>query len=194
MKNYNPTINFVIEIDKLKSVFRQSLILDASRRESVAEHSWHLAMAVILLETYSNFNKMDMAKAIKMALVHDIVEIDAGDTYAYDPEANKDKLDRELKAAERIYGILPDTQQDELKNIWKEFEARESPEAKYVDAVDRFIPILINYLTEGRQWKLHKVSSQMVLTRNSPIEEGSSYLWNIVNEIVSDSVKKGYLF
>lgn len=193
MEKFTTQVDFIIEIDKLKSVFRKSLLLDNSRQENVAEHSWHLAMAVTLLEPYSNFKNMNMLKALKMALIHDIVEIDAGDTYAYDTSANKDKREREEKAAERIYGLLMNSQQDELKNLWHEFEERKTPEAKYVDAVDRFLPIMHNYLTKGLNWQAFGVTPTMVLTRNSPIQDGSEFLWKFVNDIVDEAKEKGYL-
>ncbi|MBN2167422.1 MAG: HD domain-containing protein [Marinilabiliaceae bacterium] len=193
MLQFISEIDFIIEIDKLKSVFRKSLVLDQSKNENSAEHSWHLAVAVTVLEPYANFKNMDMLKVTRMALIHDIVEIDAGDTYAYDDEANKLKHEKEVCAADRIYGLLQNDRQNELKNLWYEFEKRESPEAKFVDAVDRFIPIMINYLTQGKQWKAFGVTATKVLTRNNPINDGSTYLWKIVNEIVKESVEKGYL-
>lgn len=193
MRTNSSHIDFIIEIDKLKSIFRQSLITDESRRENTAEHSWYLAMGVTIFEKHSNFKNLDLLKATRMALIHDIVEIDAGDTFAYDTNANKDKFERERKAANRIYGLLENAQQQELKSLWLEFEERKTPEAKYVDAVDRFLPILLNYLTEGKQWKAHGVTSEMVLTRNNPIKEGSDFLWQLVNEIVEDALAKKYL-
>lgn len=193
MEKFAQQIDFIIEVDKLKSIFRKSLLTDNSRQENVAEHSWHLAVAVVLLEPYANFRNLDMLKVVKMALIHDIVEIDAGDTYAYDVKANEDKKEREEKAADRIYGLLVNSQQTEMKDLWHEFEERRTPEAIYVDSVDRFLPILHNFLTKGQQWQAFGISSQQVLERNHPIQEGSAFLWNFVTEIIHESVEKGYL-
>jgi len=186
-------LNFLTEIDKLKNVFRQSLLTDFSRRENSAEHSWHLAMAVVVLKTYANEPLLNMEKVITMALIHDIVEIDAGDTYAYDAKANEGKFDREMAAANRIYGLLPDIENNDLKELWLEFEARQTPEAIFVDAVDRFMPMMLNYLTQGRQWLAHGVTRQIVEERNHVISQGSEKLWQIAQNMLIDAENKGYL-
>ena len=191
--DFTPELDFIIEADKLKNVFRQSLITDYSRRENVSEHSWHLAMAVVVLQPYANFKELDMAKVMKMAVLHDRVEIDAGDTYAYDVKANEGKFERELAAAHRIYGLLPKQAGDELKSIWLEFEERKTPEAIYVDAVDRFMPMLLNYLTQGRQWLAHGVTRKTVVERNGVMVQGAARLWDIAQAMLMDAEKKGYL-
>lgn len=186
-------LTFLTEIDKLKNVFRQSLLTDFSRRENTAEHSWHLAMAVVVLKTYANEPNLNMEKVITMALIHDIVEIDAGDTYAYDTKANEGKFEREMAAANRIYGLLPDAANNVLKALWLEFEARKTPEAIFVDAVDRFMPMMLNYLTQGRQWLAHGVTRQIVEERNHVISQGSAKLWQIAQKMLIDAENKGYL-
>ena len=186
-------LNFIIEVDKVKQIVRQTLLIDQSRQENDAEHSWHMTLALLLFKDYGNDENLDMIKAVKMALIHDVVEIDAGDTYAYDEKAHHDKEERELKAAQRIFGLLPNKIGDEMMMLWQEFEEGKSPEAKFVGAIDRFMPILHNYKTEGKQWKKHQVTAQMVKERNKPIQEGSDFLWNKVSLIIEDSKQKGFL-
>jgi putative hydrolase of HD superfamily len=186
-------IEFIKEIDKVKSIFRQTVLMDASRNENDAEHSWHLAVMAVLLSEYSAKKDIDLTKVIKMVLVHDLVEIDAGDTYCYDEKANLDKCEREQKAADRIFGILPGGQGEEIRGLWEEFEERKSPEAKFAAALDRFQPLLHNYNTKGFAWKKHGVKSGQVIERNRHIEEGSPVLWEYVKVIIEDSIKKGYL-
>ena len=137
-------MDFIIEIDKMKNIYRQTLVLNEDRAENDAEHSWHLAMMVMLLSEYAN-EPIDVLHTIKMVLIHDIVEIDAGDTYCYDEEGYKDKNERETKAAERIFGILPHDQKNEMYNLWLEFEDRKTPEAKFAAVLDRIQPIMLNY-------------------------------------------------
>jgi putative hydrolase of HD superfamily len=186
-------LTFLREIDKLKHIQRQTLLLDASRRENDAEHSWHLAMAVLLLQEYGNSTDYDLLKVLQMVLIHDIVEVDAGDTYAYDEAANVGKYEREQKAAKRLYGLLPEDQRVFYKALWEEFEAAQTKEAKLANALDRFMPLYHNYTTGGKQWKLHNVSKEQVLTRNQPIQDGSEALWEKVLVIVEDAVTKGML-
>lgn len=186
-------INFLVEIDKLKQVGRQTLLMDGSRNENDAEHSWHLAMAVIILSEESNFQHIDMLKVIKMVLIHDIVEIDAGDTYAYDTHAHHDKQEREQKAARRIFGLLPDDQRDEMNALWEAFEASTTDEAKLANALDRFMPILHNYRTKGRQWLKHEVTDKMVINRNKNIKDGAAALWEYVLTMIKNAVEEGML-
>lgn len=186
-------IEFIVEIDKIKHVLRKTLLMDGSRHENDAEHSWHLGVMAILLSEYSNEKDLDVLRVIKMVLVHDIVEIDAGDTFCYDEKGALDKREREEKAADRIFGILPDDQAGEIRGLWEEFEECETPEARFANALDRFQPLLHNYITRGRSWKEHGITRDRVINRNKPIQEGSRQLWAYVEKLVEDSVDKGYL-
>ncbi len=186
-------IEFLVEIDKLKQVVRQTWLMDSSRRENDAEHSWHLAMFALLLTEYATAPGIDLLRAIKLVLVHDLVEIDAGDTFAYDTVASQDKPAREQLAADRIFNILPSDQAAEIRALWDEFEARQTPEARYAAALDRFQPILHNYFTQGKAWRQHGVTSDQVLARNRLIADGAPDLWNHVLDLIRDAVDKGYL-
>ncbi|WP_075603234.1 HD domain-containing protein [Saccharicrinis aurantiacus] len=186
-------LQFIAEIDKVKQIIRQTLLLDKSRQENDAEHSWHMAMAVFILHEHANETDIDLVKSVKMALIHDIVEIDAGDVFAYDTAGHHNKFENELKASERIFGLLPDDQAAEYKQLWLEFEKGETNEAKFVGAIDKFMPIYHNYLTEGQQWHKHGVTSEMVLKRNQPLQQGSDILWARVNEFIEECKEKGIL-
>ncbi|MCJ8331449.1 MAG: HD domain-containing protein [Lentisphaeria bacterium] len=185
-------LKFVREVDQMKNIFRQSYILDKSRKENDAEHSWHFALMVFLLDEYAK-ETVDVLKVIKMVLIHDIVEIDAGDTYCYDVEGNKDKLEREIKAADRIFNILPDDQALEIRQLWDEFEAQESPEAKYAAGLDRLQPLMLNYYGDGISWKEHKVTYEQVIERNKHIGDGAPELWEFAMWMIDDAVEKGWL-
>ncbi len=185
--------DFIREIDKLKSVLRRTLLLDGSRYENDAEHSWHLAVMAVLLCEHANEPRLDLARVIRMVLVHDIVEIDAGDTYCYDEIGNRDKVAREQVAAQRLFGLLPDEQRQDLMSIWAEFEARVTPEAKFAAALDRVQPLMHNFGTAGVVWKSHGVRSGQVLERNQHVEEGSRVLWEFAEDMIRDAVKRGYL-
>lgn len=186
-------IRFIIEVDKIKSIFRKTRLFDNSRFENDAEHSWHLAIMALLLHEYSN-EEIDLLKVVKMVLIHDIVEIDAGDTFLYDEEHSQSKKQREEESAERIFGLLEPDQNDEFIQIWKEFEDRLTPEAKFAAALDRLEPLLQNYLTEGCTWKKHNIQKSQVLKKNKPIVfEGSEILWEFINDMIEDAVLKGYL-
>lgn len=185
-------IEFITEVDKLKKVIRQSYISDGSRKENDTEHSWHLALMTMILAEHAN-EPVDVLKVMKMVIIHDIVEIDAGDTYAYDEKGNEDKYDREVKAAERIFGLLPEDQCESLKSLWEEFEARQTIEAKFAAAIDRVQPILLNYLSDGRAWKEHGISKKQVLKRNQHTMEGSSDIWSYFLELIDSATEKGYL-
>jgi putative hydrolase of HD superfamily len=186
-------IDFLVEIDKLKHVLRQTWLLDQSRYENDAEHSWHIAVAAILFLEYADDPKVDVLRVIKMLLVHDLVEIDAGDTYAYDQKACLDQAEREQKAAERVFGLLPPDQAAEFRGLWEEFEARQTPEARYATALDRFQPLLHNYLTGGRAWLDHAVTSDRVLARNRSVVDGAPLLGQYAEDLIRDAVAKGYL-
>ncbi len=185
-------IDFIIEIDKLKNIRRQTLVLGEDRQENDAEHSWHLAMLAFLLKEYAN-EEFDVLKTIKMVLIHDIVEIDAGDTYCYDTEGYKTKADREQKAADRIFGILPQDQGNELMELWREFERMDTPESRFACVLDRMQPLLLNYTKGGISWQSHGVISEQVRGRNQCIRNGSEQLYNFIMEIIDDAVEKGYL-
>jgi putative hydrolases of HD superfamily len=185
-------IEFVVEIDKLKGIARQTLLTDGSRRENSAEHSWHLAVMVMLLTEYAT-EHIDIPRVLKMVLIHDLVEIDAGDTYCYDEEGNKGKVERERKAAHRIFGLLPNEQSEEFHALWEEFEARSTPEAKFAAALDRLQPLLNNYRTEGGLWRKHGIKSSQVYARNRIIEEGSPRLWEYAENMIREAIGKGWL-
>jgi putative hydrolase of HD superfamily len=186
-------IEFIVEIDKIKHVFRKTLLINGSRYENDAEHSWHLAIMAILLSEYSNAKDLDVPRVLKMVLVHDIVEIDAGDTFCYDEKGALDKREREEKAADRIFNILPADQAREIRDLWEEFEECRTPEAKFANSLDRLQPLLHNYKTCGRSWKKHGISKERVIERNKPIQKGSRQLWAYVEKMIEDSVDKGYL-
>jgi len=185
-------IDFLIEIDKAKRILRQSLIADGSRRENDAEHSWHLALMAAVLCEYAG-EPVDLLRVIKMLLVHDLVEIDAGDTFAYDDAGYETKLARERAAAERIFGLLPPDQAGEYRALWEEFEACETPEARFAAALDRLQPILLNHRTRGATWKKHGVTKERVLERNQGIAKGSAALWRLARALIEDAAARGYL-
>jgi len=185
-------IRFVLEIDRLKTIVRRTYLLHADRAENTAEHSWHLAMMAILLSEYAN-EPVDVARVVKMVLIHDIVEIEAGDTYFYDAAAELDKAERERSAADRLFGILPSDQGEELRQLWDEFEAATTPDARFALALDRFMPQLHNYYTQGRSWVEHGITADRVLERNASMAEGSSKLWECARALVDDAVAKGFL-
>jgi putative hydrolase of HD superfamily len=184
-------IQFMLEIDKLKNVLRQTP-LAGGRQENSAEHSWHLAVLAMLLAEYAN-EPIDLLRVIKMVLVHDVVEVDAGDTYCYDEQANIGKEDRERRAAERIFGLLPGDQAKELRGLWDEFEERKTPESRFANALDRVQPVILNYVSGGKAWIEHGVSVEQVMKRNRPIEAGSSQLWEYIEGLITDAANKGYL-
>jgi len=186
-------IRFIIEADKLKEIFRQTLVTQSRRRENDAEHSWHLTLLVIILAEHSNVQPLDVLRVLKMLIIHDLVEIDAGDTFAYDTARMADQHEREAKAAERIFGLLPTDQASELRALWDEFEARTTPESKFAAAVDRFQPMLLNCLTEGAAWKNHGVTSDRVIARNKHVAEGSTAIWEYASQMIADAVKCGHL-
>lgn len=185
-------IRFLMEIDKAKSVLRQSVLTDKSRRENDAEHSWHLAVMALILREYAN-EPVDLLRVIKMLLIHDIVEIDAGDTFAYDDAAHADKDEREKAAAERIFGMLPPDQGEELRSLWEEFERRETAEARYAAALDRLHPMLQNYYSQGFTWRRHRITKEQAINRNASIQEGSAALWRFARALIDQAEEKGYL-
>ena len=185
-------IDFLLEIDKLKNIFRQSYLLEGKRRENSAEHSWHVAIMAALLAEYAD-EEIDIGKAAKMLLVHDIVEIDAGDTYCYDEKGAVSKKARENRAAGRIFGVLPEDQEKHFRKAWDEFEARKTPEAKFAAAMDRLMPVLHNFHTEGKSWREHKISRGQVMDRVACVREISGRLWEMIKSLIDQAVEKGYL-
>ncbi len=186
-------IQFIVEIDKLKQVLRQTLLMDASRQENSAEHSWHIAMMAILLAEYAPSPDIDVLHVIKMLLIHDLVEIDAGDTFCYDVQGNLDKALREIQAADRIFGLLPEEQGTQLRSLWEEFEAQETVAAKFAAALDRIQPLLHNQQTQGGTWRIHGITREQVLQRMYPVKDGAPDIWPVVEKIVEDCVLAGYL-
>ena len=189
-ERFERQLDFILEADKEKTIYRQTHISDYARQENDAEHAWHMAMMIYLLREYAN-EEFDITKAMMMALIHDIVEIDAGDTYAYDAEAKKTQEEREEKAAQRIFGMLPQDQRDELYSLFKEFEARETPEAKFVRAIDNFQPLLLNDLNGGKDWIKHQVNKTKVVKRQQTSSLGSIKIWEHTKNIIDENVQKG---
>ncbi|WP_028579011.1 HD domain-containing protein [Desulfogranum japonicum] len=185
-------LEFLLELEKLKSIFRRSYILDTDRWENDAEHSWQLAVMAIILSEHAN-EEIQPSHVMKMVLLHDIVEIDAGDTFCYDEKGHTDKADRELRAAKRIFGILPPEQQKECFQLWQEFERGETREAKFANALDRLMPLMLNYYSQGKSWKKHGIRKQQVIDRNKHIAKGSTILWDFASTLIDKAVEKGYL-
>jgi putative hydrolase of HD superfamily len=183
---------FIREIDALKHVFRQTILLDRSRQENDAEHSWHLAMMAMLLAEHAE-EDVDVAHVMKLVLIHDLVEIDAGDTFCYDTEGMRDQHEREKKAAERLFFLLPEEQAEMLMTLWLEFEAKETPEAKFATSVDRLQPLMHNVFTEGFAWQQHGIHVDQVIERNRHIADGSPALWEIAEGWIRDAAEKGWL-
>lgn len=186
-------IDFILEIDRLKEITRRTYLASGNRRENTAEHSWHLAMLVIVLAEYA-VEPIDVGHTMKLVLVHDIVEIDAGDTFAYDTDGNNSKSKRENAAADRIFGLLPPDQAQSMRALWDEFEARVTPEARFANVVDRLMPMLHNFYTDGKGWSEHGVTIDRVVERNQTIvAEGSPVLWDFVEHLLKVAIAKGYL-
>ncbi len=189
-ERFEKQLKFILEADKEKTVLRQTHITDYARSENDAEHAWHMAMMIYLLKEYAD-EEFDVAKAMMMALIHDIVEIDAGDTYAYDDAAIASQKDREDKAAERIFGLLPDDQAEHLRSLFYEFEAGESAEARFAKVMDNFQPLLLNDMNGGRDWREHNVCKSRVIRRQDKSKNGSEFIWKHTRKIIEDNVSKG---
>ncbi len=183
---------FILEADKEKNILRQTHLSGHGRRENDAEHAWHMAMMVYLLKEYSN-ESIDLARTMMMCLIHDIVEIDAGDTYAYDEEGKKTQRQREEAAADRIFGLLPKDQRDELRGIFEEFEAAETGEAKFARAMDNLQPLLLNDSNGGEDWRSHEVTYDQVRGRQDTTQRGSKELYEVTREILDRNLEKGNL-
>lgn len=190
--NINKQLAFIHEIDKVKYVQRKTKLFNSDRHENDAEHSWHLAMMAILLCEHSN-EPIDLLKVVKMLLIHDIVEIDAGDIFLYDSVSSHTNTVEETKAAERIFGLLPKDQSEEMIDIWKEFETGKTNEAKFARAMDRFEPLLQNVSNQGGTWKEFGVNYDKVIEKKSVINQGSSFLWKWAKTLIDESVLKGIL-
>lgn len=183
--------DFFREIDKEKFIGRQTYLTDGRRKENDAEHAWHMAIMTVLLAEYAN-EKIDVLKTVMMLLIHDLVEIDAGDTYAYDSEGKKTQRAREEKAAKRIFGLLPEEQGEKLLALWEEFEAYETPEAKFAHTMDNIQPMMLNDATDGKAWVEHGVHLSQILERNKKTAEGSNELWEYVYEtFLTPNLEKG---
>ncbi len=193
MSRLDQQLNLLMELDKLKSVLRRTRIRCANGRfENSAEHSWHVAMMALLLQEHAN-EPVDITKVVKMLLLHDMVEIDAGDTFVYDTAAYETQQQTELEAAKRLFGMLPDDQGEALFSVWCEFEAAESPEAKFAKALDRLIPMLLNYHNDGQSWIENNVSVQQVMQVNQRIEKGSQVLWDKAKLLIEEATENGWL-
>ena len=190
MERFQKQLRFALEIDKEKNILRQTHLSGHGRRENDAEHAWHMAVMIYLLKEYAN-EPFDIAKTMVMALIHDVVEIDAGDAYAYDAQAQATQHEREEKAAERIFGMLPDDQKMELRNLFEEFEAGETPEARFARAMDNFQPLMLNDSNGGADWREHQVSIAQVMKRHSRTERGSDTLWEYSRKLLDENVEKG---
>ncbi len=185
-------LDFLLEIDREKQIFRQTHILGGSRRENDAEHAWHMAIMAFVLQEYAN-EKIDVLKVIQMVLMHDLVEIYAGDTYAYDEQAKKSQRERELAAADRIYGMLPEDQGRAYRKLWDEFEAKETAEAKFARMLDNYQPLSLNHANQGGDWRAHDVVRSQVEKRNEISHEGSETIGKVIADIIEENVKKGNL-
>ena len=186
-------IEFIAECDRLKEVFRQTINTQSRRAENDAEHSWHLCLCVIVLAEHANVPHLDVLRVLKMVILHDLVEIDAGDTFAYDTAAMAGQHEREALAATRIFGMLPPDQARDFRALWDEFEARQTPESRFAAAVDRFQPMLLNCRTQGAAWNRHGVTHDRVVARNRHIAEGSTELWQYAEKMLQEVVDAGHL-
>ncbi|MEO6684519.1 MAG: HD domain-containing protein [Dyadobacter sp.] len=185
-------IEFIKEIDKLKYIQRRTKLFNSDRNENDAEHSWHLAIMAIILSKHSNV-EIDVLKVVKMVLIHDIVEIDAGDTFLYDTTKNHTNTDEESLAAKRIFGLLPDEQRDELIAVWEEFETGETAEAKFAKTMDRLEPLLQNVSNNGGTWKEYNVDYQKVYDKKKVMQHGSASIWNYAENLINESAENGIL-
>ncbi|MFO7875063.1 MAG: HD domain-containing protein [Desulfovermiculus sp.] len=191
-KRLDSQLQFILEIDKLKEVYRRSYLVNSQRRENSSEHSWHVAVIAMLMAEYGN-EETDICRVLCMLLIHDLVEIDAGDTYCYDDQGALDKAAREKEAAHRLFGFLPSDQSLWIRNLWEEFEANTTPEARFANAVDRFMPLLHNFFTQGKSWLENGITQDQVKARMAKVHEGSTILWEYSQKIIEDAVDRGYL-
>lgn len=190
-EKFNKRLQFLILIDKMKSVYRQTLLADKSRRETDAEHSWHMAVMAMLFAPFAP-EGVDTDRVIKMCLVHDLVEIYAGDTFCYDVKAGEDKKEREELSAQKLFSVLPEEDGVQIRTLWEEFDQQETPDALFAASLDRFQPLINNFLTEGHTWRKGNVTRKQVEERASLIEKGLPVAWETILEIIEDSQKKGF--
>ncbi len=191
-ERFRKQLDFILEIDKEKEIYRQTHLKGYKRQENDAEHAWHMAIMIYLLREYAN-EDFDVAKAMMMALIHDIVEIDAGDTYAYDSDRLATQKEREKKAAERIFGLLPDEQKKELTELFGEFEKGETAEAKFARTMDNFQPLLLNDSNDGKDWRVRRIKKSQVINRQKKSRLGSETIWSYTEKLIEDNAKKGNL-
>ncbi|MCX4695736.1 HD family hydrolase [Streptomyces sp. NBC_01408] len=185
-------IEFVIEVDRLKNVFRQSPLLAADRKENDAEHSWHLALMTLVLAEHAD-EPVDTSKVLALVLVHDLVEIYAGDTFLYDTVGAADQEAREQRAADKLFALLPADQQEHFRALWDEFEARLTPEARFAKAMDRLQPLLLNYGNQGGTWRTPGVTEDVVLARKSVIKDASADLWDYAQSLIRTGADRGWV-
>ncbi|WP_026369693.1 HD domain-containing protein [Kallotenue papyrolyticum] len=183
-------LRFIVELDRLKQVLRMMPLISDQRRENSAEHSWHLAVMALILAEYAP-SEADLPRAVQMVLIHDLVEIDAGDTFCYDAQGNLDKAAREQRAAERLFGLLPPEQGAALRGLWEEFEAGATPTARFAVALDRLQPLLLNIHNRGGSWRAHRITRAQVLQRMQPIQHGLPALWPRVLELIAQACARG---
>ena len=183
-------LEFILEIDKEKNIFRQTHLSEHGRNENDAEHAWHMAIMAYLLQEYAN-EKVDILKVIMMCLIHDVVEIDADDTYAYDEEILKTQKAREDAAKERIYSLLPDDQKQKLIDLFDEFEDNQTPEARFAHVMDNLQPLLLNHSNDGGDWRAHQVSAKQIYKRQEKAKAGSERLYEVIDKIIQDNIAKG---
>jgi putative hydrolase of HD superfamily len=180
-------LDFISELDRLKLIVRRISVIGGSRLENSAEHSWHLGVMASVLAEYAP-DGADIGRATRMLLIHDVVEIDAGDTFCFDEAANLDREERELRAADRLFGMLPDSQESELRDLWDEFESGDTPTARYANALDRLQGLLMNHGNEGGTWREYAVSREQILKRMDPIREGTPALWPVALRLIDDAL------
>jgi 5'-deoxynucleotidase YfbR-like HD superfamily hydrolase len=185
-------VGFLVEVDRLKSVLRRGYVADGSRLENSAEHSWTLALMALVLAEHAA-EPVDVAAVVRMVVIHDIVEVDAGDTYVYDEAGQASKAEREARAADRLFGLLPRDQAAGLRALWDEFEGGTTPEARFARSLDRFAGFLLNHESDGRSWRENGVTADMVMARNRPIASGSPALWDEVRARIDDALDRGVL-
>lgn len=185
-------IEFIVELDKMKSILRQTSLINEDRREDDAQHSWHISIMAMVLGEYSN-EKIDVCKVIKMLLAHDLVEIYAGDTFCYDKVGNEDKKERENQAADKIFGMLDEDKGRELRALWDEFEEGQTPEALFAASMDRLQPMLNNYHNNGGTWRKFNVAKEDIYKRIAPVKKSSDELWNFVESMIEDAANRGLI-
>ena len=192
MERLKKQLDFILKVDKVKNIVRQTYLSDGKRKENDAEHSWHLALMAVLLKEYSN-EEVKLERVIPMVLIHDLVEIDAGDTYAFDEVGKMTQSSREREAADRIFGMLPDDQGQRFRLLWEEFEAYETPEARFAHMLDNCQPMFLNDATNGRSWEEHHVKKSQIYSRNSKTGEGSEIIWKYMQGIVEKHISLGHI-